>query len=100
MRMNDINQLDKLKGEIADVEWEFLRPHFVRGGLLLVSPLLDLSLVAYCFATDKKHAVETWLKQKDIAPVTDDEAKLWDQNPMKKFSFVIVQPYVLSQQKW
>lgn len=99
-RMNDINLVDKLKAEISEVEWEFLKPHYGRGGLLLVSPMLDLVLVGQCFATDKKYAVETWLKQKDITPVTEDEAKLWDQNPHKKFSFLIVQPYVLAQQKW
>lgn len=98
--MSDINHLQKLKAEISDVEWEFLRPHYARGGLLLISPILDLALVASCFATDKKYAVETWLKQKDIVVVSEEEAKLWDQNPQKKFSFVIVQPYVLAQQKW
>lgn len=100
MRMNDIHQLNKLKTEISDVEWEFLRPHYARGGLLLVSPVLDLPLVAFCFATDKKYAVESWLKQKDISPVTDEEVKIWDANPAKRFSFLIVQPYVLAQQKW
>ena len=90
--------MEKLKEEIAETEWESLRPHYGRGGLLIVSLSLDLALVASCFATDKKYAVETWLKEKDIVKASESDVNLWDKNPLKKFNFLIVQPYVLAQE--
>ncbi|HBA70771.1 MAG: hypothetical protein A2X82_10690 [Geobacteraceae bacterium GWC2_55_20] len=84
---------------IDEAEWSSLRAHLERGGLILVDDSLDLADTALKVASDDidiiQHLVETGM----IGKPSEAKIRSWDDNKMKKFSMLIVSPYVLFQEK-
>jgi len=84
---------------IDEAEWSSLRAHLERGGLILVDDSLDLADTALKVASDDidiiQHLVETGM----IGKPSEAKIRAWDDNKMKKFSMLIVSPYVLFQEK-
>ncbi len=84
---------------IDEAEWSSLRAHLERGGLILVDDSLDLADTALKVASDDidiiQHLVETGM----IGKPPEAKIRYWDDNKMKKFSMLIVSPYVLFQEK-
>ncbi|MDO9307509.1 MAG: DUF2288 domain-containing protein [Deltaproteobacteria bacterium] len=84
---------------IDEAEWSSLRAHLERGGLILVDDSLDLADTAMKVASDDidiiQHLVETGM----IGKPSEAKIRSWDDNKMKKFSMLIVSPYVLFQEK-
>src|SRR5689334_17438828 len=99
--MKDKNQevLESLKETLDTAKWSWLEPHQARGAVILVAPELDLMDVAFRVATDDKASVEAWLQSQKLARPTADQVATWTEIPDKPFSIVVVQPYVLIQEK-
>ncbi|MDZ7670339.1 MAG: DUF2288 domain-containing protein [Gammaproteobacteria bacterium] len=86
----------KLNLETARVYWHELARYFAAGRVIRVAAELDLVDVAGTIAKDDTPRVKTWLTAGQIAPVTDDEAKAWQESGMVLWA-VVVKPFVLVQ---
>ena len=89
---------DKLKGEMEIAAWKDLRTHVARDGILLISPSLDLVEVGVAFAQDNKHKVQQWLEQLLIKKPDTTFLNQMESKLDKRFSFLILQPFVLVQE--
>ena len=87
---------EKFESEIAPVPWKDLQRSFARGITLYVTPDLNLVDVAVEIAEDNTSAVETWMENRKIVVVSDDQARAWlDSN--EDLLTAIVKPWVLIQ---
>ncbi len=100
MSKRDAQQtLAALKRTLDEAEWEWLKPHQERGGLMLLEHGMDLLETAFKIATDDKDALAAWIAEGKIKRPTTEQAAAWDVNPAKKFMTIVVQPYVLAQEQ-
>lgn len=86
-------------GEIAAVEWHWLRPHHEQGRLYCVAAGLDLAEVALAVARDDSAAVRGWLAAGTLAKPDADQLARWNADPTRPLNMVIVQPFVLVQER-
>ena len=84
---------------VDEAEWPWLKPHFLRGAVVLVSDKLDLLQVADRVVADDKTLMKKWLDQLWVTLPSEAQIREWEASPGKTFLFVIVQPYVLIQPK-
>lgn len=89
----------RLSDEIAAVEWHWLRPHLERGALIVVSPVLDLAATAARINADDTAQVGAWIAAGQLAKPTREQIADWDADPVRTFRMLIVQPYVLIQER-
>ncbi|MGK7877030.1 MAG: DUF2288 domain-containing protein [Xenococcaceae cyanobacterium] len=85
----------QLREELAEAEWSSLIPHAQRSGLIVVSPSLDLIDVGVAIAGDNVALVQHWISEQLIYKPSSDDLSTWNTQPDKKFSTLIVQPFVL-----
>lgn len=94
---------DELREELGksldEAEWSWLVPHHKRGALIWVSQELDLLIVGECVASDAKADVESWLKQGLLSRPSAAQVEAWEKSPQRKFLSLIVQPWVLVQER-
>lgn len=89
----------QLTDEIEAVEWHWLRPHLERGALIVVAPALDLATTAACISADDTAQVGAWIAGGQLAKPTCEQIVGWDEDPTRTFHMLIVQPYVLMQER-
>jgi len=89
----------QLAGEIAAVEWHWLRPHHEQGRLYVVAAGLDLAAVALAVARDDCAAVHGWLAAGTLAKADADQLARWNADPTRALNMLIVQPFVLVQER-
>lgn len=92
--MQDIKT--KLSKELADIEWSDLIPHAQRDNLIIVGEPLSILDVGVAIASDDVSTVQKWISQQLIHKPSSDELSIWNDRPDKKFSVLIVQPFVLA----
>lgn len=90
---------DELLLTIDEAQWNWLRSHLERGGLILVSDSLDLADAAHKVASDDTDTIESWIQDGKISKPTDSQIKAWDALTDKKFSMLIIRPYILIQER-
>ena len=90
---------EELALTIDESEWSWLRPHLERGGLVLVAGSLDLADAALKLATDDTESIERWIRDGRISKPTESQISLWDEDQQKRFSMLIVSPFVLIQER-
>jgi len=88
----------ELTESLDEAEWEWLIPHVKRDAIILVALKLNLLDVGIAIAGDNLNQVEQWIDQQLIAKPSDSQLGEWNANPRKRFSTLIVQPYVLVQE--
>ncbi len=93
--MPDVER-DKLNLETARIQWSELQTQFAGGRLIYVAPELDLVAVALSCARDDISQVQQWMDHGQVANVSDDQAKEW-QDANRQFWAVVVKPWVLVQ---
>lgn len=86
----------KVNLETSLISWLELQRFFAAGLAIAVHNDLDLIEVAYQFSIDNKALVEDWLKNKRIAPVSDQQASDWYEQKTEVWA-VVVKPWVLVQ---
>lgn len=86
----------KLNQETSRMNWHELQRHFAAGSLLWVDGSLDLIEVGYQMSRDNKALFSQWLDQKQVAPVTDDQAAQWFDEKADLWT-VVVRPWILVQ---
>ncbi len=85
----------QLQEELAEVDWNALKPHASRDALIVVNPLLDLVKVGVAIAEDDKQSVGHWINEQLISKPSADDLGNWNTQPEKMFKTLIVQPFVL-----
>lgn len=84
---------------IDEAEWSYLRAHLGRGGLILVDDSLDLADTAHKVAADDATIIQQLVENGMIGKPSDEQIRSWEEDIHKKFSMLIVSPYVLFQEK-
>lgn len=87
----------RLNQETARVRWVELSRHFAAGRAYRVRAGLDLIEVAAAIAEDDSTRVAAWAAAHAIAPVSDREARRWQEHDALLWA-VVVKPYVLIQE--
>ncbi len=94
---SDETTTSKLNRETAKIRWQELQRFYASGAAIAVAKGTDLIEVATQFSEDNKPAVEKWLAEGSVYPVTDSQAASWlDQNAT--VWSVVVAPWVLVQE--
>ncbi|MBE9076233.1 DUF2288 domain-containing protein [Romeria aff. gracilis LEGE 07310] len=92
---------EDLRSELADMvgpaKWEWLKPHVQRDAVVVVDQRLDLVEVGVAIATDDVQSVQRWIGEQLIIKPTAEQLAYWGGHSDKRFSSLIVQPYVLVQ---
>ena len=86
-------KLDKYTGE---VDWSYLKPHFLSGALVYVDPSLSLTEVGKAFAEDQVEVVKAWRKAGDLVTPSQPHADYWESSGAR-FTALVVSPFVLIQ---
>lgn len=85
----------KLEDELNEAPWALLAPHHARGGVWVVDPALPLVMVAMAVSQDCVDDVVGWVNGGQLARPTTAQVEHWAAVG-QRFSFLIVQPYVLA----
>ena len=88
----------ELTNMMGPIQWEYLKPHVQRDAVVVVNENLNLAEVGVAIATNNTQAVERWISEQLIIKPTAEELTLWNSEN-KQFTSIIVQPYVLIQDK-
>lgn len=86
----------KLNTETARIPWRELQRYFAAGNAVAVDPGLDLLAVGDAFLTDDTAAVEAWIEQGGLGPVSDAQAAEWYEANALMWA-VVLPPWVLVQ---
>ncbi len=101
MNDTDVDQLHGLlkqdiHSETARIAWSELQRFFAAGKAIYVSTDLDLVEVALQISNDNSEIVQRWMKKRQLAPVSDDQARYWIDTDATVWA-VVVKPWVLVQ---
>ena len=101
--MNDSDENIIVKDDLAkildDAEWAWLKPHLDRDALILVSRELDILDVGSRIVGDDSATVQRWTTEKLLSKPTAEQIKEWNLHPEMPFRCLVIQPYVLIQEK-
>jgi len=86
---------EKLANYTGTVTWDYLKPHYERGGLFFVDPSLKLEIVGEAIANNCSDQVAAWLKTADLVKITELHASQWEEKPELLFEALVVSPFVL-----
>ena len=95
--VEDIKQ--RLTDDLMTTCWEGLAAHCKKDHLLLVSKELDIIDVAMRVAQDSVPHIEKWMVNEEIRKPSLNQITTWENSPELEFDFLIVQPWVLIQEK-
>ncbi len=85
----------QLTEEVADTEWKDLKPHAQRDALIIVQEPLNLLDVGVAIAKDDVQKVQYWIQEQLVQKPTAEYLSACNAEPNKKFSALIVQPFVI-----
>ncbi|TBR58076.1 DUF2288 domain-containing protein [Mastigocladus laminosus UU774] len=97
--MTDQNLRAELTENLDVAEWDWLIPHAQRDAVIVVAIGLDILDVGVAIASDKVLEVQNWIDEQLIAKPSLDQLGNWNSDRTKRFQTLIVQPYVLVQEK-
>lgn len=89
---------EELAGHIDEAEWEWLRAHLERGGLIVVAGDLDLAETGVVLAANQASTVQAWIQAGKLSKPSDEQIKTWDKLQGKRFKTLIISPFVLMQE--
>lgn len=85
----------ELTENLDEAEWEWLIPHVQRDAVIVVALELDLLDVGVAIASDNIPSVQQWIDEQLLSKPTVDQVGEWNGDRTKRFTTLIVQPYVL-----
>ena len=89
----------ELAEDLDEAEWSWLIPHVQRDAVVVVATQLDLLDVGMAIASDNVSSVQHWIGEQLIYKPSPDQLSKWNGDRTKRFSTLIVQPYVLVQER-
>ncbi len=93
--MEDLKQ--RLKEDMANVNWNDIKPHAQRDAVIVVDENLNLLDVGVAIAQDNKMVVQHWITEELITKPSNQQLSDWNINQTQLFKTLIVQPFVLVQ---
>jgi len=87
---------EKVNLETSTIAWSQLQRFFAAGAAVFVAAELDLVDVAYQFSIDNKDQVASWMRDKQLALVSDQQASKWFETDAEVWA-VVVKPWILVQ---
>ena len=93
--MEDLRK--RLSEDVADVNWNDIKPHAQRDAVIVVNNSLNLLDVGVAIAQDDKIVVERWITEQSISKPSNEQLSNWNSNESQLFTTLIVQPFVLIQ---
>lgn len=84
---------------ISEAEWGWLKPHIERGGVILVDDSLDLADTALNVANDNTEFIQNLVDAGKLGKPNLSQLRMWDADIHKRFSMLIVSPFVLIQER-
>jgi hypothetical protein len=88
-----------LQASLDEAEWSWLKAHSDRGAVIWVSPGLPIVEVGVRIAGDDTTAVRGWLSTGQLRKPTHEQLASWEALPTTRFWSLVVQPYVLIQER-
>jgi hypothetical protein len=85
---------------LDEATWEWLTPHHERGVVIMVDPSLNLVDVGLAIAQDQTQPVQHWLAEQLLSKPSSSQSETWTAQTGLQFVALIVQPYVLIQEKF
>ncbi len=89
----------QLQENLDEAEWDWLIPHAKRDAIIIVAAGLDLLEVGVALASDNTAKVEVWISEALITKPSSEQMGEWNSDRTRRFDTLIVQPYVLVQEK-
>jgi hypothetical protein len=89
----------ELSENVDESEWDWLIPHVKRDVVIVVSQLVDLIDVGVAIASDKTSDIQVWMDEALLTKPSTKQLSEWNADPSKRFNTLIVQPFVLVQEK-
>lgn len=87
-----------IHGQTAQIRWSELERFFAAGQVIRIDASLDLVKAAVAVTQDNAHQVQQWVEAELFIPVTDAQARDWqDSNPL--LWSVVTAPWILVQQR-
>lgn len=90
---------EKLEKEIVMATWGLLKEHHEKGTLVRVDPDLDLAQVGADIAQDNVVKIRELMTNLKLGQPTLEQVQAWEEDEDVQFSMIIVQPYVLVQER-
>ena len=89
---------EPLASTIDEAEWAWIKPHVQRDAVIIVGQNLNLLDVAKEVAANNAQLIQKWIQKGFLAKPNQEQIKEWDTSPTKRFTSIVVQPYVLIQE--
>lgn len=89
----------KLTENLDEAEWDWLIPHAQKDAIIVVADGLDLLDVGEAIATDNIPSVQNWIDEQLLAKPSPEQLGEWNSDRTKRFNALIIEPYVLVQEK-
>ena len=87
----------RLNSETAKISWQELQKHYASGNVLGVAAGADLIQVAIALNEDNATQIQSWLIDRSVFEVADQQAMEWFENQTILWALVIP-PFVLVQE--
>jgi hypothetical protein len=97
--MTDRDLRAELIENLDEAEWSWLIPHVQRDAVIVVTEGLNLVDVGVAIASDRISEVQVWIDEALIAKPSVTQVGEWNMQQEKRFNTLIVQPFVLVQEK-
>ena len=96
---DELTPYAKLLTETARLSWAEIERFFAAGNVVEVAAEMDLIEIALAFADDDKDCVRRWMQAEQVGLLRDESAAVWAANPELELWGVVVNPWVLVQQR-
>ena len=84
--------------QTARIYWQDLQTWYARGSVISVDGAMNLVEVAVQLGLDNTGRFEQWISEGSVAPVTDEQARIWYEANRELWA-VVAPPWVLVQQR-
>jgi len=90
---------EELALSVDEAQWDWLRAHLERAGIIIVSPDLDLVEAGLKISDNDTLAIQSWIDTGKLSKPSAQQVAEWDANKEKRFQTLIISPFVLIQEK-
>lgn len=90
--------MEELAIQVDEAQWEWLKAHLERDGLVIVSQELELAEVGQKVAADDAAPIRSWIEAGKLSKPTAGQITQWNAEEGKRFKLLIVSPYILIQE--
>lgn len=90
---------EALNASMGPIELSDLRPHLVRGAVIVVDGSLDLLDVGEAVARDEKARVSAWIAEGLLVKPSLEQIERWSKPAAPVLTVLVVQPFVLLREE-